>query len=204
METWLGVLSIPVAYLLGSAPSAYMLVRLVRGADIRTLGSGNVGALNTYQQLGVAGAVAVLIADVAKGVVAVLLPDWVGAPTWASYASALAVVAGHTWPVFLRFRGGKGAATALGVGLALAPPLAAIALVPVGIATLVLRNVVIGVALAFLLFNVLTVATGESWALVGVCLALTLMVVANYLTRTLWEMVGAVRQRKWRSVLYRE
>ena len=204
METWLGVLGILVAYLLGSAPSAYILVRLVKGADIRALGTGNVGALNTYQQLGVAGAVAVLIVDVSKGAVAVLLPDWVGAPTWASYASAFAVVAGHTWPVFLRFRGGKGAATALGVGLALALPLAAIALIPVAIATLVLRNVVIGVAIGFVLFNVLTVATGESWALVGTCLAVTLMVVANYLTRTLREMLSAVRQRKWHSILYRE
>ena len=204
MESWLGVLGIVVGYLLGSIPSAYILGRLVKGVDIRTAGTGNVGALNVYQEVGPAAAVAVLVADVSKGVVAVLLPSWIGAPGWASYASAFSVVAGHTWPVFLSFHGGKGAATIFGVGLALAPPLAAITLVPVVVAALTIRNVVVGVGVAFVLFNILTIATGEPWPLIGVCLTLTLAVVGNYLASTLQQVVTAIRQRRWRSMVFPE
>ena len=202
METWLAVLSIFLGYLLGSIPSAYILVRLTRKADIRTLGTGNMGALNTYQQLGPAAGIAILIADVSKGMVAVFLPLWIGAPDWARYGSAIAAVVGHTWPVFLSFRGGKGAATILGVALALAPPLAAIAVVPLVVATLTIRNVVIGVAAGFILFNVLTIVTGEPWSLIAVCLGLTFFVVGNYLVRTLRHTLTAIRQRRWHSVVY--
>jgi glycerol-3-phosphate acyltransferase PlsY len=202
VETWLAVLSIFLGYLLGSIPSAYILVRLTRKADIRTLGTGNMGALNTYQQLGPAAGIAILIADVSKGMVAVFLPLWIGAPDWARYGSAIAAVVGHTWPVFLSFRGGKGAATILGVALALAPPLAAIAVVPLVVATLTIRNVVIGVAAGFILFNVLTIVTGEPWSLIAVCLGLTFFVVGNYLVRTLRHTLTAIRQRRWHSVVY--
>ena len=202
METWLAVLSIFLGYLLGSIPSAYILVRLTRKADIRTLGTGNVGALNTYQQLGPAAGIAILIADVSKGVVAVFLPLWMGEPDWARYGSAIAAVIGHTWPVFLNFRGGKGAATILGVALALAPPLAAISVVPLVVAALAIRNVVIGVAVGFILFNVLTIVTGEPWSLIAVCLLLTFFVVGNYLVRTLRHTLTAIRQRRWHSAVY--
>ena len=207
MEAWLAAVAILLGYLLGSIPSAYILVRLVKGTDIRTVGTGNVGALNTYQQLGTVPAVAVMAVDVGKGVVAVFLPAWLGAPDWARYACAFSVVAGHTWPVFLKFHGGKGAATILGVGLGLAPILAAVSILPVIICVLAIRNVVIGVALAFALFSVLTITlsatTGEpSWAVTGVCLALTVTVVGNYIVKSLPQMVGAIRRRRWRSVAY--
>ena len=202
LETWLAVLSIFLGYILGSIPSAYILVRLTRKTDIRTLGTGNVGALNAYQQMGPVAGIAILAADVSKGVVAVFLPLWIGAPDWARYGSAIAAVIGHTWPVFLNFRGGKGAATILGVGLAFAPPLAAISVIPLVVAILTIRNVVIGVAVGFILFNVLIVVTGQPWPLIGVCLVLTLFVVGNYLVRTLRHMVTAIRQRRWHSVVY--
>ena len=204
METVLAVLGIFLGYLLGSIPSAYILLRLVRRGDIRTMGTGNVGALNAYQQLGPAAGIAILVADVSKGVIAVFLPLWIGAPDWARFGGAAAVIVGHTWPVFLGFRGGKGAATILGVGLALAPPLAAIALAPVVLGALVIRNVVIGVAIAFVLYIALTIATGKSWEFVAVCLALILGVVGNYLAHTLRESVAAFRRKRWRSIVYRE
>ena len=200
----LAALGIALAYLLGSIPTAYVLTRVATGQDIRTRGTGNVGALNAYQQLGLAAGIVILLADVGKGVVAVFLPLWLGAPDWARFGSAFAVVAGHNWPVFLGFRGGKGAATVLGVGLALAPPLAGLALIPVVLGVATIRNVVVGVASGFILFNVLTIATGESWPLVGVCVALTFGVIGSYLSRTLRDMVQAARQRHWRAILYRE
>ena len=202
MDIAMAVVGISVAYLLGSIPFAYIILRLTRGLDIRTLGTGNVGALNTYQQLGPAFGVAVLAGDVSKGTIAVFLPLWMGAEEWASYGSAIAVVVGHTWPLFLRFRGGKGAATILGVGLAIAPLLASISLIPVIVAVLAIRNVVAGVITAFVLFNVLTIVTGEPWGLVAVCLGLTLGVVANYIAKTFGQTFTAVRQRRWRSVVF--
>ena len=204
LDNWLAALGIVLAYLLGSIPSAYLLLKLVKGQDIRTLGTGNVGTLNLYQQMGAAAGVVVLLADVGKGVLAVHLPSMLGAPDWARYVIAFAVVAGHTWPIFLGFRGGKGAATILGVGLGLAPLLTGIALVPVIVAVVAIRNVVVGVALAFILFNILTIATGEPWALIGTFLALTVGVVANYLARTIQQVASALRNRQWRSLFYPE
>ena len=170
--------------------------------DIRTVGTGNVGALNVYQQVGSGAGVAILVADVSKIVVAVYVPLWMRAPNWASYGSAVTVVAGHSWPVFLGFRGGKAASTIPVVGLALTHHLAAIALVPVIVANLAIRNVVVGVALAFVLFNVLTIATKEPWPLVAVSLGLTLGVVGNYLAHTIQQMATAIRKQRWHSMVF--
>ena len=95
------------AYLLGSVPTAYIMVRLVTGNDIRCLGSRNVGTLNTYHQLGTWDAMPVLLVDAGKGALAVLVPAWLGAPHWTVFFTTALVVGGHNWPVFLNFQGGK-------------------------------------------------------------------------------------------------
>ena len=117
-------------YLVGSVPTAYILVRLVKGVDLREVGTKNVGALNTYHQIGAGAALLVLVVDAGKGALAVGVPLWADAPDWALFPTTLLVVAGHNWPVFLGFRGGKGAAAILGVSLALMPWLTLIALPP--------------------------------------------------------------------------
>ena len=202
MEATLVVVLILVGYLLGSVPFAYLTTRIVSGQDIRETGTGNVGALNVYQNAGALAGIGVLAADVAKGALAVLVPVWAGAPDWVSYAAGAAAVAGHNWPVFLRFRGGKGAATILGVGLALAPYLALISLAPILVALATIRNMVVGVAGAFLLFNVLVIATGRPWDLAGVCIALTMMVVGGYLAKTFGQVTRALRHRRWRNLVW--
>ena len=202
MEATLGAALILVGYLLGSVPFAYLTTRVLSGQDIRKTGTGNVGALNVYQNAGVLAGVGVLAADVAKGAAAVLIPVWYGTPDWVSYAAGAAAVAGHNWPVFLRFRGGKGAATILGVGLALAPYLALISLAPILIAVATIRNIVVGVAAAFVLFNVLIIATGEPASLVGVCIALTMLVVGGYLAKTFGQVTRALRSRRWRNLVW--
>ncbi len=204
MDALLGAVLVLVAYLLGSVPFPYLAARLVSGRDIRKIGTGNVGALNVLQNAGVAAGVGVLLADVGKGALAVLIPVWAGAPDWVSYAGGGATVAGHNWPVFLGFRGGKGAATILGVGLVLAPYLALLALVPILVAVATIRNIVVGVAVGFVLFNILTIATGEDWSLVGVCIALTMLVVGSYLAKTLGQMTRALRKRRWKNLVWPE
>lgn len=115
-----------VSYLLGSIPTSDMAAR-VRGVDLRKVGSGNPGFTNVLRTLGPVTAAPVLAIDVLKGVAAVLLVAGAlgaGSPLGEAgvrLAAGLAAVAGHIWPVFARFRGGKGVATACGVFLAMAP-----------------------------------------------------------------------------------
>ena len=105
MTTWLLVAPCLLgAYLLGSIPWPYLVVRALRGIDIRAVGDGNMGTQNVWQAVGAGAALAVLLGDMAKGAVAVLLPGWLGAPEATAALAGPAAVAGHIWPVFLGFR----------------------------------------------------------------------------------------------------
>jgi len=118
------ILFVAIAYLLGSIPFGYLLVKYVftSGEDVREIGSGGIGATNVTRRAGVKGGLLTYSFDVAKGVAAVMLMRlvadddyfWIG-------AAAIAAIVGHIFPIFLGFRGGKGVATGVGVYLALAP-----------------------------------------------------------------------------------
>ena len=114
-------LVLPAAYLFGGVSPGYWLVRLRTGADVRQLGSGATGATNAARVLGGGGFALVLLLDAVKGALAVLVARWAGLAGGWEFAAALAVVAGHVWPVQLGFRGGKGLGPLLGAWLALAP-----------------------------------------------------------------------------------
>jgi len=114
------VLGLAAAYLIGAIPVGYIVARL-SGIDIRAAGSGNIGATNVLRTLGKLPAIATLVGDIVKGVVAVSVARAADpAPSWAAAGAVLAIV-GNCWPVFLRFRGGKGVATGFGAFLALTP-----------------------------------------------------------------------------------
>jgi len=116
---------IVLAYLLGSLSGSLLLGRL-RGVDIRTLGSGNAGGTNALRTQGWRFALGTVLIDIGKGALATWLAvHWMPEATraWAEYLAALAAVAGHVWPLFHGFRGGKGAATLVGA-LAIAWPAA--------------------------------------------------------------------------------
>jgi len=115
-----------VSYLLGSLPTAFLVGKIYKGLDIREHGSGNVGATNTFRVLGRGAGILVLAIDILKGILPVtLIADAVHCDpvAWRVLLGILAVV-GHNWTVFLRFQGGKGMATSLGVliGLAIVLP----------------------------------------------------------------------------------
>ena len=121
----LGFSIVLLAYLLGSIPFGYLIVRAGGGGDVRETGSGGTGATNVTRRAGKWAGVLTLLLDALKGAAAVLvaralLAGGAGANWWVA-ASALAVVGGHVFPVWLGFRGGKGVATGLGVFLVLAP-----------------------------------------------------------------------------------
>jgi acyl phosphate:glycerol-3-phosphate acyltransferase len=121
------LLVLVVAYLVGGIPFGYLLVKLKTGEDVRSKGSGNIGATNVLRTTGRAIAVLTLLLDIAKGFFAVWFAAWLtnNSPEWTS-AAALAVMAGHAYPVFLKFHGGKAVASFIGAFLYLTPvPLAA-------------------------------------------------------------------------------
>jgi glycerol-3-phosphate acyltransferase PlsY len=117
-----GLLAVLIAYLLGAIPFGFLLVKLTTGKDVRASGSGNIGATNVLRTTGRTTAVATLVLDIAKGFGAVLLAGELtsNSPLWTS-AAALAVMAGHSYPVFLRFKGGKAVASFIGAFLYLTP-----------------------------------------------------------------------------------
>lgn len=116
------VLVLVAAYLIGCIPFGYLLVKLKHGSDVRTLGSGNIGATNVHRITGPVLGIATLLLDMAKGTAAVWLAGRLthGSLLWMS-AAALAVMAGHAFPAFLRFRGGKAVASFVGAFLYLTP-----------------------------------------------------------------------------------
>lgn len=126
----LALISLITAYLLGSIPVGFLLVKIAAGKDVRASGSGNIGATNVLRTTNRALGAATLVLDIAKGFLAVWLAAWLtnGDIMWTSTA-ALAVIAGHAYPVFLGFRGGKAVATFIGAFLYLTPVALAAALV---------------------------------------------------------------------------
>jgi glycerol-3-phosphate acyltransferase PlsY len=112
-------------YLLGSTPFGLLLTKLAGHGDIRAIGSGNIGATNVLRTGNKWIATATLLGDLLKGTVAVLLADYFLGPD-AALAAGLGAFLGHIFPIWLRFKGGKGVATYLGVALALAWPVAAV------------------------------------------------------------------------------
>lgn len=127
MTSWL--ICIPLAYLLGSIPFGYLLVKAFREEDIRSTGSGNIGATNVARSGAKGLAIATLLLDLGKGFVAVEIAKHIAPGNYdLAVAAAVAAILGHVFPVWLGFRGGKGVASALGVFLALSWPTALSAL----------------------------------------------------------------------------
>jgi glycerol-3-phosphate acyltransferase PlsY len=135
-------ITLTTAYLLGSIPFGYLLVRFLRQEDVRDTGSGNIGATNVARAGGTTLGLFTLLLDAMKGFIAVFLamqfaPNTAHGPSTLAVAAAVAAVVGHVFPIWLRFRGGKGIATALGVFIALVP---LVALSAVGVFALIVAT----------------------------------------------------------------
>jgi len=152
----IGPLTTLIAYILGSIPFGYLIVRWQRGIDVRATGSGSIGATNVMRNLGIMGFVATFILDAGKGLLAVLLASKMtnANPTWVA-AAAFAAVLGHCFPVWLKFRGGKGVATGVGVFIALAPLQVVLVLVIFAVVVALWRYISLGSIVATAAFPVL-------------------------------------------------
>lgn len=137
LNLWLAPI---LGYLLGSIPSGYLLGRLVKGVNLPAQGY-TTGTLSVIHHVGVVAGLITLTIDLGKGVLAVLIAQWMGAPLPAVLSSGLAAVIGHNWPLFTRFRGGRGLATAMAVLLAVMPLPLACSLPLLAIVWLITHNI---------------------------------------------------------------
>lgn len=140
-----------LGYLAGSIQPGLIVGRIVQGVDIREYGSGKTGFTNTLRTLGLAPALIVVFGDIAKGVVPVLVGDWLVGSALAAALGGVGAVVGHTWPVFAGFRGGRGVATSFGAFFAIAPLPATVAMLAglaiLGVTRYVSLMSIVGVAL---------------------------------------------------------
>jgi len=155
-------LAIILAYLIGSVPFALLLARRWGAADLRTFGSGNLGAANVLRASGVRAGVLVAVLDVAKGAASVALAMRMSGGALAPAAAGFAAVVGHIYPVWLKFKGGKGVATACGVFSVLTPLAVPPSLVVFLVAVWLTKYISLGSILATLALPSIAYATGAS------------------------------------------
>ena len=170
------LLLLAIGYLLGAIPSGYLAGRWLKGIDLRDCGSGSTGATNVLRNVGKGPALVVFLIDVGKGALAVLLAKKVGLNDWVQVLAGLAALAGHIWPVWLGWKGGKAVATGFGMFLGLAWPVG-LACFGLFMAVISLSRIVsLSSVVAAIGLPVLMVISGESSAYVVVSLVASLMV----------------------------
>lgn len=168
------------SYLIGSVPFALLLARHWGAADLRHVGSGNLGASNVLRALGVKAGVLVAILDLSKGAVSVMLAERFSGNAVAPAAAGLAAIVGHIYPVWMRFRGGKGVATACGVFSVLTPLAVPPALAIFLAAVWITKYISLGSILASLAVPPLAYVLGSSPSAVIVAFAAAAMIVFRH------------------------
>ena len=194
-------IAIICAYLIGSFPSAYIAGRLRKGVDIREVGSRNVGAMNVFYKVGFVAGLLVLAADIGKGAAAVALARWLGVPMVAQLFAGVAVVIGHGFPVFLKFRGGRGGATCIGVLVFLMPWGLPFYIAVFGLGLLLTRYPTLSYSAAFICFPFVAWLIYHSVALIGFSIGILLLPGIKYIPRIV-EMRAT--GGSWRHVVQRK
>lgn len=187
------VLAVTVGYLVGSIPFAFLLTRH-RGIDLRREGSGNVGASNVLRTTGVRAAVLAMVLDGVKGSIAVLIAQLLSAGAVAAMIAAFASVIGHVYPIWLRFRGGKGVATAAGAFAVLAPEALGIASCVFVIAVLATRFISVG-SIAGALTLALVASFGDAPAVVAIGATASALIIIYRHRENLARLVAGTERR---------
>ena len=170
------LLILAIGYLLGAMPNGYLTGRWLKGIDLRQCGSGSTGATNVLRNVGKGPALVVFLLDVGKGALAVLLAKQMGLNDWLQVLAGLAALAGHIWPAWLGWKGGKAVATGLGLFLGLAWP---VGLASLGIFLAVIsifRIVSLSSVAAAMALPVLMMATDQNTASITVSVVAMLLV----------------------------
>jgi glycerol-3-phosphate acyltransferase PlsY len=188
-----GILAVTFGYLLGSVPFAFLLARR-RGIDLRFVGSGNVGATNVLRTIGIPAAVIAMCLDAVKGSVAVLVAQRVAIEPATAVAAGLASIVGHLYPVWLRFRGGKGVATAAGVFGVLNPGALGAATAVFLVAVWITRYISVGSIAAAITLAVVTVIGGAP-AVVALGAAVAAAIIVHRHRSNLARLVAGTERR---------
>jgi glycerol-3-phosphate acyltransferase PlsY len=176
----LGILSIIIGYLLGSIPTAYIVSRVRKGTDIRTIGSRNMGGANVMREIGTHEGVFVGLFDIAKGAGAILIAQALNVSELWILGTGFAAVVGHNFPVFAGFRGGRGSATIIGIFLVLAPTATLVTLAVVAIPFFASRKFGGAIIIGFALLPLFAWLLEGSLSLVRYALAIDLfMLIRN-------------------------
>lgn len=174
-------LALAGSYLLGSFPTAYVAVKWLKRIDVRTVGSGNVGATNVTRVAGFGAGAAVFLIDLAKGALAVWwLTPWLQLTPAMRLSCGLAAILGHNFPVWLGFRGGKGVATTIGVLLAAMPLVAGVCVAVWAVVYLIFRYVSLASLAAAVALPVAQAITGQGLAERGVGALFALLIIARH------------------------
>jgi glycerol-3-phosphate acyltransferase PlsY len=176
------VLPILFGYGVGSLPLGFLVASRAKGIDLRRAGSGNVGAANAYRTAGLAAAVIVILVDVAKGASSVFFAARFASGAADPVAAGIAAIIGHVYPVWLRFHGGKGVATACGVFWMLAPLATALAATVFVVTVWVTRYVSLGSIVATLVLPPLALLTDKSMPVVIGAAVAAVMIVQRHRT----------------------
>jgi len=170
------ILALIVGYLLGNISASFIVGKLTKNIDIRKFGSGNAGATNTLRILGLKAGLLVFFVDILKGVAAVLLGRLVAGDAGGMIAGA-ASVAGHIWPAFLSFKGGKGVATSFGVLVVLFPLVALILFAVSASLVAITRFMSLGSIAAAILLPILLLVIGYDWLYIIFGLVLAALII---------------------------
>jgi acyl phosphate:glycerol-3-phosphate acyltransferase len=203
-ETLFIVLAILLAYLIGSLPSAFIVAKLRRGVDIRQVGSRNMGAMNVFYKVGFWWGMVVLALDVGKGALGVAVAKWLGADLYVQMAAGVAVIIGHNLPIFLKFKGGKGGASCIGVLAVMLPFGVPFYLAVFGLLMLITRFPTLSYSAAFLSFILVAWFYYHSVPLLVFSIILLLLPGAKYIPRIIemrtkggsWKHVAVRRDLK--------
>jgi glycerol-3-phosphate acyltransferase PlsY len=197
----LAIITLVTAYLMGSFPMAYIIGRLRKGIDIRQVGTRNMGAMNVFYQVGFWAGILVLAVDIGKGAAAVALARWLGVPLSVELLAGAVAVIGHGFPVFLRFHGGRGGATCIGILAFLMPLGIPLYLTVFGIMLLLTRFPTLSYSVAFLIYPFTAWLIYHRWEYVVFTIGLLLIPLIKYIPRII-----EIRTKggSWRNVLRRK
>jgi glycerol-3-phosphate acyltransferase PlsY len=188
------VVGVVLAYLIGSVPFALIIAKRWGAPDLRRVGSGNLGAANVLRTSGVTAGLLVALLDVGKGAAGVLLASRLDGSTATPAVAGFAAIVGHIYPVWLRFRGGKGVATACGVFAALAPVAMPIALAVFVVSAWMTKYISVGSVLASAALPPIAYALGAPMPIVGAAAAAAALIVFRHRSNLARVWLGTERR----------
>lgn len=195
-EPLTGIIVIIIGYLLGSVNAAYIVTRLVKGEDIRKLGGGNAGGRNVFRSVGFWAAVPVVIWDLGKGAGSVAIAYWLlDVPIYEVniyvLLTAIAVIAGHMWSIYLKFTGGNGLAAAIGALAMIIPWSLLIVFGIMGVLSLITKNPVLSLNIALLSLPVSSWLLEKEWLLVYFSITIIIIMILNFVPTALAALTDA-------------